>query len=353
MPLTASPELRWLASACRQDDTALPEPPGGWKMVETLGPRHRVESLLHSGLARRGIRPPGEVAARLKAQAQTTAAANLLAAAESRRLLAAFTRSGLGLLFVKGLTLSQLAYGSATLKMSRDIDLLVRPGDVAAAARLLGELGYRATEPAARATPARWHRWSKESGWLGASGLLVELHSRLADSPALLPRLTAEGPGELVTIAPGIALPTLSADALPAYLAVHGASSAWFRLKWAADLHALLGRLNAAGLDDAASRMRELGAGRAGGQALLLLDALYDLPLSTRLRAALLADRRTRWLAGEALRQLEALREPTERRGGTAGIHLSQLLIGEQRSFPLAEGLRRAGEILYRRVSRG
>ena len=35
-------------------------------------------------------------------------------------------------------------------------------------------------------------------------------------------------------------MPTLADEPLYAYLCVHGASSAWFRLKWIADLNALL-----------------------------------------------------------------------------------------------------------------
>ncbi|WP_114227996.1 MULTISPECIES: nucleotidyltransferase family protein [Sphingomonas] len=341
-PLTASPALRWLAAACRQDGAPLGAPPLAWADLISLACRHRVQSLLHAGLTARGVAVPDA----LTADAQAIAADNLRAAVEYGRLHRTFVDAGLPLLFVKGLPLSQLAYGRATLKLSRDIDLLVRPADVVAAGRLLLDLDYHPQDGVTLARLAAWHRHSKESGWLHPTGLLVELHSRLTDSPRLLPGLGADRPGPSVPIAPGIAVPTLPSEALLAYLAVHGASSAWFRLKWLADFHALLGDRDPAALHAA---MRDAGAGRAAGLALLLCQAVYDLPLSQTLNP----DRATRWLAAEALRQLDHPSEPTARRGGTLGIHLSQLLIGESWSFPLTEGVRRTREILFRRLSPG
>jgi hypothetical protein len=157
----------------------------------------------------------------------------------------------------------------------------------------------------------------------------------------------------MVQIADGIALPTVARDPLLAYLAAHGASSAWFRLKWLADLHALLSGADARALRAAYAAMRAHGAGRAAGQAMLLLHLVYDLPLSDDLVQALEADRIVRWLTAEALRQMASDAEPTERRGGTFGLHTTQLMIGEHWAYPLTEGLRRTGEILFRRLTAG
>ncbi|URD61689.1 nucleotidyltransferase family protein [Sphingomonas sp. KRR8] len=353
MPLTASPVLRWLAAACRQDGAPLSPTPIPWSEIISLARRHRVQSLLYAGVTRRAQEIPPEVASQLRAEAHRVAAENLQAAAECRRIRDAFDSADLPLLFVKGLTLSQLAYGASTLKLSRDIDLLVLPEQVGRAGEVLALLGYQAQVSADSRRLARWHRWSKESGWIAPSGLLVELHSRLTDHPGILPDLRANSASQLVEVISGLALPTLRRDALLAYLAVHGASSAWFRLKWLADLQALLGEADATGLDEVHEAMRRLGAGRAASQAMLLLHWVYGMPLSDRLVTVLAADRRARWLASEALRQLEAPVEPTARRRGTVGIHASQLLIGEHWTFPLSEGKRRLGEILFRHFTAG
>jgi hypothetical protein len=304
-------------------------------------------------MRKRGEPLPELLAARFKGEAQATTAENLRAALECKRLHEAFTKARLPLLFVKGLTLSKMAYGSASLKMSRDVDLLVLPEQVAEAGRLLRQLGYRPQLAADPARLTRWHRWSKESGWIGTNGLLVELHGRLTDNSRLLPMLRSDGPHQLVSIAPGISLPTLRDEHLISYLAVHGASSAWFRLKWLVDLHALLAGADAQRIGAVHSAMRALGAGRAAGQAMLLLHLVYDVPLPDDLARALKADRIVHWLTAEALRQMAAPTEPTERRGGTLGIHATQLMIGEHWTYPLSEGLRRAGEIIARRLTAG
>jgi len=351
VPVIISPGVRWLAAACRLDGSPLAPPPLPWEDVDALARRHRVESLLAEGLRQRTIVLPEEFANRLHDEVRRIAAHNLQAALESRRLRDAFAEAGVDLLFLKGLTLSQLAYGKAMLKMSRDLDLLVPPQHIGAATALLTQLGYRAQAGASGTNLERWHRWSKESGWVGPAGLLVELHSRLTDSPRLLSGIDGRVERQEVAVVPGITLPTLGPEALPAYLAVHGASSAWFRLKWISDLQALLAPLDEDGVSRAYRMMRAHGAGRAAGLALLLLRRLYDVPLSSELEATLEGDWRIRWLLGEALRQLNAPTEPTDRRGGTVGIHLSQLLIGDDAAFPIREGARRLGEIIYRRIS--
>ena len=82
------------------------------------------------------------------------------------------------------------------------------------------------------------------------------------------PSLDVHSPAQEVEIAPGIALPTLADEELFAYLAVHGASSAWFRLKWIADFAAILDARTGAEIERIYQKSQVLGAGRAAGQAL-------------------------------------------------------------------------------------
>ena len=116
---------------------------------------------------------------------------------------------------------------------------------------------------------------AKEWPWVGSDGIVLDLHVRLADNPALLPVIGARSPTQDVEVSPGITLPTFQNEELFAYLCVHGASSAWFRLKWISDFAALASRFEPAELDRLYQRSQELGAGRAAGQALLLADRLF------------------------------------------------------------------------------
>ncbi len=116
--------------------------------------RHRVEGLVHHGLSQAGIAPPEPVAHDLAAEASRIVRQNLAFAAESLRLLRRLEAAGIPLLFVKGVTLSALAYGTLSLKMGWDIDVLVPPEDVACAADLL----QQAEDPSPHASQS----------WLGA-----------------------------------------------------------------------------------------------------------------------------------------------------------------------------------------
>ena len=324
-----------------------------WQRLLDLATRHRVEALAWHSLGPLDLAIPPDIAAEFAARAATIVERNLRTAIECQRLHRAFDASGVDLLFVKGLTLGALAYGTPFLKMGWDIDLLVAPGQVAEAAEVLAAAGYAPTVPAPPASVVGWHRRHKESGWHHRGGdFHLDLHTRLSDHRDLIPTIGMATPHQSVTVAPGIALPTLAADELFAYLCVHGASSAWFRLKWIADLAALLRGADAAEIDRLYARSQALGAGRAAGQALLLADRLFEIALGDALRAALRGDRSVRWLADIAIAQLAGRRdfaEPTMRRFGTASIHGSQLLLQPGWRPLLSELGRQAGDLLGRR----
>ena len=170
----------------------------------------------------------------------------------------------------------------------------------------------------------------------GESGLVLELHHRVADQSQLLPTLTADSPRQRVEIAPGIELPTFADAELFAYLCVHGASSAWFRLKWVTDLAAFLHRRGAKEIETLYDHSQRLGAGRAAAQALLLAERLYALPLGEGLSTTLRKSAVGRWLARAALADLLNW-EPTERLLGTRTIHLTQFFLRPGLRYKLAE----------------
>ena len=296
--------------------------------LTSLARRHRVEGIVWSALRSAGIETGTPAIGPLADAARVISKQGLRAAAESARLQSAFAAAGIDLLFLKGLSVGQLAFDNAFVKMSWDIDLLVSRADVGAAADLLKRLGYRCEWPGERADLARWHVANKESVWRSGDGLHhVELHSRLADNEELVPIIGMASPRQMVAIAPGIALPTLATDELFAYLSVHGASSAWFRLKWVADFAGLLRRRDGHEIERLYRRSLALGAARAAAQALMVADALFGLPMPPALRGELERSAANRWLAAAALRELAAPRAPTERRMGTAMIHLTQMLL--------------------------
>ncbi|MEO8548088.1 MAG: nucleotidyltransferase family protein [Sphingomicrobium sp.] len=314
-----------------------------WDDLLQLSRRHRVQGLVWHALHGLAIAMPEATERALADDAAAVAEHNLRAAHQSALLLGAFTVAGIPVLFIKGLTLSKLAYGDPFLKMSRDVDVLV-PGEAipAAAAQLQG-LGYRLVTPAVKSDSARFRRWHgkrKESVWRSPDGLHLELHSRLADSAELIGGIGVGSPRREVEVAPGIVLPTLAPDELFAYLCVHGASSAWFRLKWITDLAALLHGCPPKEIERLYERSRQLGAGRAAAQALLLAAWVYGTAASSELKRKIGRTRAHRWLADAAWRQMVRRDEPTHSRFGTAMIHLTQLPLLPGVRFPLRELVR-------------
>jgi hypothetical protein len=174
----------------------------------------------------------------------------------------------------------------------------------------------------------------------------IDLHTRLGDNPGIIPNVGLASPRQTVEVAPGIRLPTLARDELVAYLAVHGASSAWFRLKWITDFSALIHDCTPEELERLCRRSQELGAGRAAGQTLLLADKLYGaLGEASVLKQSLQRDGPTRRLLRTAVRQLAGASEPVEptaRPLGTLAIHYSQFLLLPGPVFKLSEFVRQA-----------
>ena len=147
--------------------------------------------------------------------------------AECQALRQSFERAGLPLLFLKGLTSGALAYRNPVTKTAIDIDLLIDPNDLRAAAGLLRECGYRLDVPP---EPRQATRCCKN----GIGGAEIGLAQRRAGN-STRPHLSRRGNLEadtadlrslacqVVDIGNGAQLPTLAPDELFAYLAVHGA----------------------------------------------------------------------------------------------------------------------------------
>lgn len=353
------PELSLLVQCCGWNFAAFeqrprPEIPIGldWSRFIALSRRHRIQGLAWNALAQHAEQLRSDTAAMLSSDARSIAATNLGIAAECRELRRAFQQADVPLLFVKGLTVAALAYRSPMLKMGWDIDLLIDPRDLTAAAGLLAERGYSLRLPANLEQLQSWHGWSKESVWHKDVCFHVELHTRLADNQRLIPTIDVHSPRQLVDIAPGVSLPTLAEDELIAYLAVHGASSAWFRLKWISDFAALVEGRTGEEIGRLYRRSQDLGAARASGQALLLADILFGtLSPSPALREELSNRWETRLLCRTALRMMtKTIAEPTEQPLGTLPIHWSQLLLKAGLPYKLSEARRQGANLLNRHL---
>ncbi|HZG47036.1 MAG TPA: nucleotidyltransferase family protein [Allosphingosinicella sp.] len=354
-----SNEFRLVLACCRwpvtpevRDCVARAAAGVDWEQAERVARRHRVEGLVWNALREAAVEVPAGTAQALAASATDIARQNLFIVHECLRLDTLLRQAGIPVLFLKGITLARLAYGTVGLKRGWDIDFIVPPEAVGAAAELLNQAGYECTLPGpshSAAGIAAWHRNSKESVWNHVTKEVhVELHTSLSDNRRLLPELSAASPAQEAEVAAGRTLRTLEHDRLFAYLCVHGASSGWFRLKWLADLGAFLAGQSPAEIERLYRRAGEFGAGRSAAQGLLLSSRLLGTELTRALEAELNADRVNRWLVKSAIRLMTGLNEATElhhRRLGTLPIHLMQLALLPGWRFKVSEASRQLREV--------
>lgn len=345
--MATAKQLRWLILAVRASyDASARAPlaasnPPEWSQVAQLAARHRVEGLAWDGLVQSGYSVPPAFADIFKYKAERVAAKHLVSIAAAATLAERFESKGVDLIFLKGVVLAALAYPRPQVKDSCDIDLLVAPEDIGRAAEILNDMGYRNVLPASSSSLVAWHGQRKESVWVDpASGIQLDLHSRLADNPTLIPAIGMATPRRLAAIG-GRQLATLSDEAQFAYLCVHGASSAWFRLKWLTDLHAFLLAHSCAHLDRWIDQSVEMGGGRTASAALGLLHHWFDLPISPE---AARMDGFTRLTLAISNSQLVHPVEPTERTLGTLTIHIFQLLQRPTIGFAVREAIRQVAE---------
>lgn len=315
-----------------------------WPYVLRIARRQRVVGLFHRAVQAAGVTVPADTATALAADADRIARQSLALAAESARLQSALDNAGIDALVLKGAPLAQLAYGSLAVKHSRDIDLLVRPEQAEAALQVLTRDGYTLKVPADALDEAQrrtFVRFGNEFA-LSRQGRepLVELRWRATDNMRLLAGMDAFGRSQAVAMSDRRSIHTPGDADLFAYLCAHGASHAWSRLKWLADVNALLARAGGTEIERLYRHAEQLGAGACAGQALLLCEALLGLILPVALAAELHRSRRLKLLVAFALDAMvgpDAVVEVEERPFGSTRVALMQFLLGRSPAFLLAQ----------------
>lgn len=268
--------------------------------LAAIAHRHQVVPLVVETLRRCGLPIPPTLAARFDPLAP------LRAAREAIRLRTLLMADGIAPIFLKGSALAVLAYGAIGRRQFGDIDLLVRPTDAPRAALLLEEAGYRspgAPHSSLADLAARVSLFAKDlEVHHPGTGQAVELHWRMTDNPHEPPVWEHEAI-QWVELAPGSAVPTLATDALFAYICNHGAAHLWARLRWLADVAALLSREPDGGdrLWRGAVARRQT---RAAASAILLARRYFDMPLPPSFVAP--RSLRLRLLVGLSRRVIEA-----------------------------------------------
>src|SRR5262249_7689741 len=213
-----------------------------------------------------------------------------------------------------------------------------------AAMTVLLRAGYRRFDPPPNISDAQLQLLMPLRKDLGlvhqTTGLRVELHWRLFLNPHVMAESSFLAASRVVHLSKAAGVRTLGEDDLFAYLCMHGALHWWNRLKWLADVNALLASTPEMGVKRLIQAAERKGAGRAAAQALLLCQKLFQTPLPTSLTATLDKSVTMRWLEATAVKAMttgHGEHDPHEVRFGTTRGSLSTFLLSRGWRYQLAE----------------
>ncbi|HEY9717423.1 MAG TPA: nucleotidyltransferase family protein, partial [Trichormus sp.] len=162
-----------------------------WDVLVSMGHRHGTMPLLHKQLAthaRENV--PQEIAEKLRTQAKAKGKQNFILASELVRLKELLDSLNVDFIPLKGPCLAVDAYGSLSLRVFADLDIIVRGVDVPRVHVALEEAGYEPgplktrlttqfmqSELFRRLTPEQSYTRGAQGG--GYSSFVVDLHWRL------------------------------------------------------------------------------------------------------------------------------------------------------------------------------
>jgi Uncharacterised nucleotidyltransferase len=318
--------------------------PIDWPRFLRVARRHQVIGLVHEGLMRVHPDVPPQIAGEIGARAATLGRENLAIARESLRLQRLFDDADLPVLVLKGAALAMLAFSNLGLRGAQDIDLLVAYETLPAATELILRAGYCRYDPPPDISDTQLQLvmpLRKDLAFVHqATGLHIELHWRLFLNPHAMTEPSITASSRVVRLAEGAGLRTLGEEDLFAYLCMHGALHWWNRLKWLADVNALIASMPEDDVERLVRAAEARGAGRAAAQALLLCRRLFQTPLPTSLTATLDKSITMRWLEATAVKAMitgHGEHDPHEVRFGTTRGSLSTFLLSRGWRYRLAE----------------
>lgn len=272
-----------------------------WEAFLALVDRHGIPVQALTVLRRcLGHEMPETLCRELKIRSKRNAVRSFVQASELIRLNRLLREHAIDMLPLKGVALSQRLYGAPDVRTSGDIDVLIRPENLATVDRLLADIGYRnidnLTERQMSASLIRDHH---ANYYCERSGQHLELHwenhfwSRddmdffwQSQQPVLLLEQPIDFSNDL---------------ALFLSLCDHGARHRWMRLKWLGDIAMMLAESGRCDWDAVPMLAERLGMSRVVAQGALLVHWLYGLSLPTPIANLAAEKKSTSRLAKKAI----------------------------------------------------
>lgn len=214
-----------------------------WDAVVERADGHGTAPLLHAHLARieEAACVPPRARARLADLSRLTWARNTVLVERCAEIVGALDRAGVPSIGLKGVVLARTVYPDLALRPMTDVDLLIRPGDRAAATAALGDAGYRTVGDAVQAVQTfdGFRLFARDATVLDLHWAITYSSVRTAgivrvDHDGLWRRARRPDPN-------GVSCWTLSPEDMLLHLALHlTIGSDLARLIWFSDIDALV-----------------------------------------------------------------------------------------------------------------
>jgi len=277
-----------------------------WSEFVALAERHRVAALVYAALRKSEVLLPPSFEPALQGLSRQEALKELALAGEVVRLVKALSEAGVDPFLLKGVSIALQGYRRLGLRTNRDIDLLVETGELATSEAVLTRLGYKRLEPAGSLTTNVLHQWTvlhKDMVYFNAGAdSIVEIHWRLFDNPNLMPPI-GQGAPERLSYG-GCSLRILPRDYNIIYLCLHGMQHAWSRMKWLADLGAMLSGLSQDEVAAVHSQAAAWGLGAPVAASLALCGRILHSPVPASVNRATARSWRAKALEAVAISSL-------------------------------------------------
>ena len=225
------------AAAPRQRRSLPLDEVGDWRDLFDAAEFHGLAPLIQWKAGADVERVPPEVADRLSRAYLDSAKRGLVLAALMSDTVSCLAGAGVPVIVLKGPPLACSLYADPALRPSFDLDLLIRPADLAVALEVLARDGYALGPHMARFPASTLLQLDCEIVLQHPRRIPIDLH--WAISPVDYPfRIDPELMWRSRTVIEmgGAPVPVLGREWLLVYLAVHGAKHAWARLLWLGDV---------------------------------------------------------------------------------------------------------------------
>jgi hypothetical protein len=244
-----SPELELLVLCVRvllstsevSDLHSAAQKPLKWDLVEQCAENHAFMPVVAHVLTlhAKELIPPSTFD-RLRERLVRNAQENLAWLREWMRLLAALAEARIAVISFKGPALALTAYHNLPLREFTDLDLLVRPSDVAMAREVLTRQGYALDSPVPDHTAAGLIRSKNQQISFAKEqerGLRIDLHWGISsDTASVLLNVDQFLDSSIVETEGQVSFRSLAPEHLLLLLCVHGTKHCWSNLRWLCDL---------------------------------------------------------------------------------------------------------------------